>query len=114
MKYDTNGKQELHLAQAQTQRTLSNVATMFKLEDLDTASAVTLSERVAKQLEAMTPEGRHATLVSSALALAEIKKLCETLNAHLENVGGEIRRINSHNTAVAAYRRGRKAAIGSR
>lgn len=114
MKYDINAKQELSLAQARTQRTLADITARFDLENLDAISAVTLSERVAEQMKALPPESRRAAIVSSALALADLKELCETLGAHLEEVGGEIRRLKSHNAAATAYRRGRKAMAGSR
>ena len=114
MKYDANGKRELYLTQIRSQRTISDVAERLHLEQLDADAAVTLSERLAEQLKAQTPEGRQATLVSSALALADIKELCETLNTRLEEVGGEIRRLKSHNAAVTAYRRSRAVVASGR
>ena len=111
MKYDDDGKKMLHLVQARSDRTLSEIAGMLRvdLQDLDEASAITLSEKVAEQMRAMPPEDLQATLLTSALALADVKELCLTLNGHLEEVGGEINRLKSHNVAASAYRRGRAA-----
>lgn len=114
MKYDRNGKQQLQMVQVQSDRTISNIAGMLKLESLDADSAMALSERVAEQMRAMTSEERQATIITSAMALADVNELCETLGCHLEEVAGEIRRLKSHTVAATAYRRSRAAVAGSR
>jgi len=110
MKYDKTAQQALHLAQVQADRTIAGIGDRLCIEDLDTASAAILAERVAEGLRALPADGRRAALVNTALSLVELEEVCRSLNTHRDEVGEEIRRVSCHNTATTAYRRGWKVA----
>lgn len=114
MKYDKTGRRALRLIEIEADRTITGIEAMLPLDRLDPAEAVAMAERVAGQLRSLPPEERRTAIVNTALAIADLERLCETLTGQRDELGDEITRIKTHAAAINAYRRGWTIAAGKR
>lgn len=97
--------QLVDLADVRTSRTLASTQAMLAPDATEPLKAEELSRRVAAQLAALPDDKRSLLRRKVLVAVHDLEGLVEALQAQLDGLAGELRKVSAHTTAATAYGR---------
>src|ERR1700737_1826783 len=102
----------LKVVQISARRKLEEVRGMLvpNAKSAGELSAEALAAGIGEQLRSLPPEQHSRLWLKTAIAVAELDGLKTKLAEHRQSVAEELRKLNVHSTAVAAYRRRQRVA----
>ncbi|MCR6632561.1 MAG: hypothetical protein NVV74_22340 [Magnetospirillum sp.] len=93
------------LAEARATRTLAATQALLLPEADEPLAAEELSRRVAAQLAALPAEERPLLRRKVLVAVHDLEGLVDALQAQLDGLADELRKVSTHSSAATAYGR---------
>ena len=105
MSHEDETKRQLCEIQRMAERKMAEIQHNLAPAQPEILSPEELAAQVSEQLRAAGPDQLHILSIKTAVAVADLMDLGDSLKRQMDQVSHELRRVQGHGSAVAAYGR---------